>query len=69
MNKERTLTGMAPARASGRNGGRLYKMTQAILKLAMATLGQLETKIGPLCEELGITKQTLYRHVSPGGEL
>lgn len=35
----------------------------------MASLGQLETKIGPLCEELGITKQTLYRHLSPKGEL
>lgn len=35
----------------------------------MASLGQLETKIGPLCEELGITKQTLYRHVAPTGEL
>ena len=31
--------------------------------------GQNETKIGPLCAELGITKQTLYRHVSPRGEL
>jgi hypothetical protein len=35
----------------------------------MASLGQLKTKIGPLCEELGIVKQTLYRPVSPTGEL
>jgi DNA invertase Pin-like site-specific DNA recombinase len=69
MIKERTLAGMASARARGRKGGRPYKMTQAKLRLAMASLGQLETKIGPLCEELGITKQTLYRHVSPIGEL
>ena len=69
MIKERTLAGMASARARGRKGGRPYKMTQAKLSLAMASLGQLETKIGPLCEELGITKQTLYRHVSPTGEL
>ena len=69
MIKERTLAGMASARARGRQGGRPYKMTQAKLRLAMASLGQLETKIGPLCEELGITKQTLYRHVSPTGEL
>lgn len=69
MIKERTLAGMASARARGRKGGRPYKMTQAKLRLAMASLGQLETKIGPLCEELGITKQTLYRHVSPTGEL
>ncbi|CAN5268493.1 recombinase family protein [soil metagenome] len=67
--KERTVAGMASARARGRQGGRPYKMTQAKLRLAMASLGQLKTKIGPLCEELGITKQTLYRHVSPSGEL
>ncbi|MFU7598256.1 recombinase family protein [Legionella pneumophila] len=69
MIKERTLAGMASARARGRKGGRPYKMTPAKLRLAMASLGQLETKIGPLCEELGITKQTLYRHLSPKGEL
>jgi DNA invertase Pin-like site-specific DNA recombinase len=69
MIKERTLAGMASARARGRMGGRPYKMTQAKLRLAMACLGQKETKIGPLCEELGISKQTLYRHVSPMGEL
>jgi len=69
MIKERTLAGMASARARGRKGGRPYKMTPAKLRLAMASLGQLETKIKPLCEELGITKQTLYRHVSPTGEL
>jgi DNA invertase Pin-like site-specific DNA recombinase len=69
MIKERTLAGMASARARGRKGGRPYKMTQAKLRLAMASLGKLETKIGPLCAELGISKQTLYRHVSPAGEL
>ena len=69
MIRERTLAGMASARARGRKGGRPHKMTTAKLRLAMASLGKLETKIGPLCEELGITKQTLYRHVSPTGEL
>jgi len=69
MIKERTLAGMASARARGRKGGRPYKMTQAKLRLAMVSLGQPETKIGSLCEELGITKQTLYRHVAPNGEL
>jgi hypothetical protein len=60
---------MTSARARGRKGGCPYKMTPAKLRLAMASLGKLETKIGPLCEELGITKQTLYRHVAPTGEL
>ena len=31
--------------------------------------GQPDTKVGDLCTELGVTRQTLYRHVSPTGEL
>lgn len=69
MIRERTLAGMASARARGRKGGRPHKMTTAKLRLAMASLGKRETKISPLCEDLGVTKQTLYRHVSPAGEL
>ena len=66
---ERTKAGMAAARARGRHGGRPYKMTSAKLRLAMAAMGQLETKVGELCVELGITRQTLYRHVDPAGQL
>jgi DNA invertase Pin-like site-specific DNA recombinase len=66
---ERTLAGLASARARGRNGGRPYKMTPAKLRLAMASMGKPGTKISELCTELGITRQTLYRHVSPTGEL
>ncbi|NUU33072.1 recombinase family protein [Arthrobacter sp. C9C5] len=66
---ERTLAGLASARARGRNGGRPYKMTPAKLRLALASMGKPGTKVGELCKELGITRQTLYRHVSPAGEL
>jgi DNA invertase Pin-like site-specific DNA recombinase len=66
---ERTKAGLASARARGRKGGAKYKMTSAKLRLAMAAMGQPETKVNDLCKELGITRQTLYRHVSPKGEL
>jgi len=66
---ERTTAGLASARARGRKGGRPYKMTPAKLRLALASMGKSETKISALCLELGITRQTLYRHVSPNGEL
>lgn len=66
---ERTTAGLASARARGRNGGRPYKMTPAKLRLAMVTMGQPETKVSALCQELGITRQTLYRHISPDGKL
>lgn len=66
---ERTVAGLASARARGRKGGRPFKMTAAKLRLAMAAMGQSGTKVADLCSELGITRQTLYRHVSPKGEL
>jgi hypothetical protein len=32
-------------------------------------MGKPETKIADLCAELGVTRQTLYRHVAPTGDL
>ncbi|MBV8142116.1 MAG: helix-turn-helix domain-containing protein [Verrucomicrobia bacterium] len=32
-------------------------------------MGQPKTKVADLCRELGVTRQTLYRHVSPQGAL
>lgn len=66
---ERTNAGLAAARARGRNGGRPFKMTSAKLRLAQAAMGKPETKIADLCAELGVTRQTLYRHVAPTGDL
>lgn len=66
---ERTRAGLASARSRGRHGGRPPKMTPAKLRLAMAAMGQPETHVSSLCEELGITRQTLYRHVDPKGQL
>ena len=66
---ERTVAGLASARARGRKGGRPFKMSAAKVRLAMAAMGQPETIVGDLCKELGVTRQTLYRHVSPKGEL
>ncbi len=66
---ERTVAGLAAARARGRKGGAPYKMTPAKVRLAAASMGKPGTNVGDLCKELGVTRQTLYRHVSPTGEL
>ncbi len=66
---ERTKVGLASARARGRNGGGQYKMTPAKLRLAMAAMGQPETVVSELCKELGVSRQTLYRHIGPDGSL
>jgi DNA invertase Pin-like site-specific DNA recombinase len=66
---ERTKAGLASSRARGRVGGAPHKMTVAKLRLAMAAMGHRETVVGELCRELGVTRQTLYRHVAPDGSL
>lgn len=66
---ERTRAGLASARARGRFGGAPFKMTPAKVRLAMAAMGKPETKVSKLCKELGVTRQTLYRHVAPDGTL
>jgi DNA invertase Pin-like site-specific DNA recombinase len=67
--RERTMAGLSSARARGRNGGRPYTMTPAKLRLAQVAMAKRDTKVGDLCNELGVTRQTLYRFVDPNGEL
>ena len=43
-------------------------MTVAKVRL-MAAMGKPKTKVADLCREFGVTRQTLYRHVSPAGTL
>lgn len=66
---ERTRAGLNAARARGRCGGRRHTMTPAKVNLAMAAMSNKETVVNDLCRELGITRQTLYRYVSPSGKL
>jgi DNA invertase Pin-like site-specific DNA recombinase len=66
---ERTRAGLASARARGSKGGVPFKMTVAKVRLAMAAMGKPKTKVADLCRELGVTRQTLYRHVGPAGNL
>ena len=66
---ERTKAGLASARARGRKGGRPFKMTPAKVRMAAASMKRPDTSVTELCKELGITRQTLYRYVSPEGKL
>jgi DNA invertase Pin-like site-specific DNA recombinase len=66
---EATRADTVAARACSRLRGRPYKMTASKLRLAVVAMGQPATKIGDLCAKLGITRQTLYRHVGPDGTL
>jgi DNA invertase Pin-like site-specific DNA recombinase len=66
---ERTRAGLQSARARGRKGGAPFKMTTSKLRLAQAAMGKPETTVQALCRELGISRQTLYRHIGPDGRL
>jgi DNA invertase Pin-like site-specific DNA recombinase len=67
--RERTRAGLAAARARGRIGGRKFALTKAQVRLAQSAMGKKETRVCDLCEELGVTRVTLYRYVGPEGEL
>lgn len=66
---ERTRAGLQAARARGRLGGQPSKLTPAKLRIAQAAMRDPDRKIAELCSELGISRQTLYRHVDPKGGL
>jgi DNA invertase Pin-like site-specific DNA recombinase len=66
---ERTRAGLEAARARGRQGGRKFALTKAQVRLAQAAMGKKEPVVSELCAELGITRATLYRYISPTGEL
>ena len=66
---ERTKAGLAAARARGRVGGAPTKMTRAKLRIASAAMSCRETKVSELCREIGVSRQTLYRHVGPDGTI
>lgn len=67
--RERTQAGLQAARARGRKGGRKFELSKAQVRLAQAAMRKRVTTVSALCEELGITRVTLYRYVSPTGTL
>lgn len=67
--RERTVAGLAAARARGRKGGRKFALTKAQVRLAQAAMANRDTSVADLAAELGVKPVTLYRYVGPKGEL
>jgi DNA invertase Pin-like site-specific DNA recombinase len=67
--RERTLAGLASARARGRHGGRKPSLTPAKLRTVQAAMAKRDTSVADLAKELGVSKPTLYNYVTPAGEL
>lgn len=68
--RERTIAGLAAARAKGRKGGRKPAFTPSKLhrpQLPWPT--DRDTSVSVLCEELSVSTAALYRYVTPTGSL
>ncbi len=65
--KERTMAGLAAARARGRTGGRPRLMTRAKLRTAMTMMADRSNIAGEVAEQLGISVSTLYAYIDSEG--
>ena len=66
---ERTKAGLAAARARGRIGGRKPAFSKKKLKVAQSAMKDRNTIVNDLCKELGVARATLYKYVTPNGQL
>lgn len=67
--RERTMAGLAAARARGRKGGRKFALSKAQVRMAQAAMANRDTSVSELCKELAVKPVTLYRYVDPNGNL
>ena len=61
--RERTLAGLAAARARGRKGGRPPALAAKDLAAAKAMLRDPEITVGEIARRLNVAPSTLYRHL------
>ncbi|MDT0576985.1 recombinase family protein [Croceicoccus sp. F390] len=65
---ERTMAGLAAARARGRAGGRPRVMTRQKLKAAMALMADRDNAAREVAQQLGVSVSTLYAYVDAKGQ-
>lgn len=65
---ERTMAGLAAARARGRAGGRPRVMTKQKVKAAMALMADRDNAARDVANQLGVSLSTLYAYVDAKGE-
>lgn len=61
--RERTLAGLAAARANGRVGGRPRSVTEKQLRIARTLLSAGELTVAEVAEQIGISPASLYRYL------
>jgi DNA invertase Pin-like site-specific DNA recombinase len=65
--RERTLAGLASARARGRMGGRPRAMDEERVRVASRLMKDPEVSVAEVCRAVGVSSATLYRYVAPDG--
>lgn len=63
--RERTHAGLTAARARGRRGGRRPVMSAEKLEVARTMYESGEHTTAKIAETLGVSRATLYRHLTP----
>ena len=58
------MAGLVAARSRGRLGGRPSVMDPKKLKMARSLYADGKTQVMDICEGLGISRATFYRHVA-----
>src|SRR5207245_7253017 len=61
--RERTLAGLAAARARGRAGGRPPSMTPAKIALARQMYDAQQHSLAEIAKALGVSRASIYRHL------
>ena len=64
--KERTLAGIAAARARGRKGGRPRKLSKKQVEMAKKLKDDPTIPIEEICKTMGVSKATLHRYIRDG---
>lgn len=62
--RERTLAGLASARARGRKGGRKPKLTAKAMREVKALMRDHDITVTDVADRFGVTRSTIYRHLS-----
>ena len=61
---ERTVDGLAAARARGRNGGPKFKMTPTKIAQARAMYDAGQHTVQEIADTFGVSRPTIYRHLA-----
>lgn len=62
--RERTQAGLQAARARGRKGGRLPKLTPQQIDVGRSLAADPKRSVSSICKHLGISRPTYYRYIN-----